>query len=101
MGLFDYISCNPYQPTKSISKFDEEFLIATLSRIYTDTKLLQQKHNISTITLNKLYYENTFELQNSSKPHTEQLMNIDFAKPKLQTKDNMSLALQNNSSKSP
>ena len=29
MGLVDYISRNPYQPAKSISKYDEEFLVAT------------------------------------------------------------------------
>ena len=52
MGLVDYISRNPYQPAKSISKYDEEFLVATLTRIHFDAKLLQQKHNISA---NKLY----------------------------------------------
>ena len=34
MGLVDYISRNPYQPAKSISKYDEEFLVATLSGIH-------------------------------------------------------------------
>ena len=58
MGLVDYISRNSYQPAKIISIYDEEFLVATLPRIHTDAKLLQQKHNISAITLNKLYYEN-------------------------------------------
>ena len=42
MGLVDYISRNHYQPAKSISKHDEEVLVATLSRIHTDAKLLQQ-----------------------------------------------------------
>ena len=42
MGLVDYISRNPYQPAKSISKYDEEFLVATLSRVHTDAKLLHQ-----------------------------------------------------------
>ena len=51
MGLVDYISRNPYQPAKSISIYDEEFLVATLSRIHFDAKLLQQKQNISTNTL--------------------------------------------------
>ena len=73
MGLVDYISRNPYQPAKRISKYDLEFLVAALSRIHTDAKLLQQKHNISAITLNKLYYKNTFEVQNSNKQHTEQI----------------------------
>ena len=100
MGLVDYISRNPYQPAKRISKYDEEYLVATLSRIHTDAKLLQQKHNISATTLNKLYHENKFEIQNSSKQHTEQVLNIDFSKPKLLTKDNISPALQSHSSKS-
>ena len=63
MGLVDYISRNTYQPAKSISKSDEEFLVATLSSIYTDAKLLQQKHNFFAITLNKLYYENKLKYQ--------------------------------------
>ena len=100
MGLVDYISRNPYQPAKSISKYDEEFLVATLSRIHTDAKLLQQKHNISANTLHNFYSESKFEVQNSSKQHTEQVLNIDYAKPKLRRKDNMSLALQSHSSKS-
>ena len=64
MGLVDYISRNPHQPAKSISKYDEEF-----SRIHTDAKILQQKHNIPANSLNKLYHENKFEVQNSSKQH--------------------------------
>ena len=71
MGLVEYISRNPYQPAKSIFTYDETFLDATLSRIHTDVKLLQQKYNISAITLNKLYYENKFEVQKSSKQLSE------------------------------
>ena len=71
------------------------------SRLHTDAKLLQQKHNIFANTLNKLYHENKFEVQNSSKQHTEQVLNIDFAEPLLLTKDNISLALQSHCSKSP
>ena len=71
MELVDYISRKPYQPAKRISKYNEEFLVATLSRIHTDAKLLQQKRNISAFTLNKLYCENKFEVQNSYKQHTE------------------------------
>ena len=67
MGLVDYISRNPYQPAKSISKNDEEFLVAKLSRIHFDAKLLPQKNNISTNTLLKLYHENECETINSSK----------------------------------
>ena len=47
MGLVDYISRNPYQPAKSVSKYDEEFLVATLSSIHSDAQLLQQKHNLT------------------------------------------------------
>ena len=100
MGLGDYISRNPYQPAKTISKYDGEFIVAALSRIHTNAKLLQQKHNISAITLNKLYYENKFEVQSFSKQHTEHILNIDFAEPKLKSKDNMSRALQRHSAKS-
>ena len=88
MGLNDYISSNSYQPAKSISKYDEEFLVTTLSRIHNDAKSLQQKHNISAVTLKKFYYENKFEVQNSSKQHTEQILNINILEPKLQSKDN-------------
>ena len=63
MGLVDYISRNPYQPAKRISKYDEEFLAATLSSIHSDAKLLQQKHNISAHTLTKLYHDNECEIK--------------------------------------
>ena len=43
MGLVDYISRNPYQPAKSISKYDEEFLVATLSRRQADAKIFPQE----------------------------------------------------------
>ena len=98
MGLVDYISRKPYQPAKSIYKNDEEFLVATLSSIHSDAKLLLQKHNISANTLIKLYHENECEPQNSSK-HTDKVLNIDFAKPKLQPTDNKPLAMQSNSLK--
>ena len=78
MGLVDYISRNPYQPAKSISKYDEEFLVATLSLIHFDAKLFQQKHNTSANTLLKLYHENECEAQNSSK-HNKQVLSIDLA----------------------
>ena len=42
MGLVDYISRNPYQPAKIISNYDEDLLVATLSRIQADAKLIQQ-----------------------------------------------------------
>ena len=92
MGLVHYISRKPYQPAKSISK------VATLSSIHSDAKLLQQKHNISAHTLTKLYHDNECEIQNSTK-YTEQVLNIDYAKPKSQTKVNKPLAPQNHSLK--
>ena len=61
MGLVDYIYRNPYQPAKSISKYDEEFLVAKLSRIHTDAKLLQQNKNISAITLNNFITKNNLK----------------------------------------
>ena len=70
---------------KSISKYDEEFLVATLSSIHTDAKLLQQKHNISAHKFTKLYHDNECAIQNSTN-HTEQLLNIDYAKPKSKQK---------------
>ena len=96
MGLIDYISRNPYQPAKSISKYDEEFLVATLSSIHSNAKLLQQKHYISAQKITKLYHDNECEIQISTK-HTEQVLNKDYAKLKSQTKINESLALQNHS----
>ena len=47
MGLVDYISPNPYQPAKGISRYDEEFLVATLSRKQTDANLFQRVKNVS------------------------------------------------------
>ena len=98
MGLVDYISRNPYQQAESNSKYDEEFLVATLSSIHSDAKLLQQKHNISAHEPTALYHDNECEIQNSTK-HTEQVSNIDSAKPKSQTKVNKPLAPQNHSLK--
>ena len=46
MRLVNYRSRNPYQPAKSISKFDDQFLVATLSRIQTDAKSFEKKKNI-------------------------------------------------------
>ena len=99
MGLVDYISRKPYQPAKSISKYDEYFLVVTLSRIHTDAQLLQQEKHISAaVTLNKFYYDNKPDLQTSSTQHTKQVLNINLVKPKLLIKDNMSLAPQSPSS---
>ena len=80
MGLVDYISRNPYQPAKSVSKYDEEFLGATLSSIHSDTELLQQKHNILAPSINNLYIDIDGENKNST-TITEQVL-----KPNPQTK---------------
>ena len=89
MGLVDYISRNPYQPAESISRYDEEFLVATLSRIHTDEILLNQEKHISPVKLNKFFHDNESDLQNSSTQHTKQVLSINLAKLKLATKDNM------------
>ena len=98
MGLVDYISRNPYQPAKSFSKYDEDFLVATLSSIHSDAQLLQQKHNILAPSLNKLYIDIDGENKNST-TNTEQVLNIDFAKPNPQTNVNELFAPRNNSLK--
>ena len=72
MGLVDYISRNPYQPAKSVSKYDEEFLVATLSSIHSDAQLLQRKHNLPANSLHKLYIDNDGENKNST-TNTEQV----------------------------
>ena len=100
-GLVDYISRNLYQPAKINSKYDEEFLVATLSRIHTDAKLLQQEKNFSAVTHDNFYHDNKPDLQASSTQHTKQLLKINFAMPKLLKKDNMSLAPHSPSSKLP
>ena len=82
MGIVDYISCNPYQPAKNISKYDEEFLVATLSRIQADAKLLRQEKNISTVKLKKFYLDTKSDIQRSSTQHTNQLLNINSVKSK-------------------
>ena len=97
-GLVDYISRNPYQPAKSVSKYDEEFLVATLSSINSDAQLLQQKHNILAHSLNKLYIDIDGENKNSTTT-TEQVLNIDYVKPNPQTEVNELFPPRNNSSK--
>ena len=98
MGLVDYISRNPYQPAKSVSKYDEEFLVATLSSIHTDAQLLQQKHNLTANSLHKFYINIDREHKNSTNI-TEQVLTIDYETQNPQSDISNSLALQNNSSK--
>ena len=75
--------------------------MATLSRKHTDAKLIHQEKNISAVTLNKFHHGNKSDLQKCSTQHTKQVLNINFAKPKLVIKDNMSPAPQSSSSKLP
>ena len=98
MGLVDYISRNPYQPAKSVSKYDEEFLVATLSTIQSDAQLLQRKHNLSAHSLHKLYIDVDGENQNST-TNTAQVLTINYVTPNPQTKIYDLLAPRNNSSK--
>ena len=100
-GLVDYISRRPYQPAKRISKYDEEFLFATLSRIHTDAKLLHQEKTISAVTLYKLYHDDKSNLQKSSTQYRKTVLKINFANSKLVIKDNMSPVLQSSISKLP
>ena len=98
MGLVDYISRNPYQPAKSVSKFDEEFLVATLSSIHSDAQLLQRKHNLSANSLHKLYIDIDGEHKNST-TNTAQVLTINYVTPNPQTEIHDLLAPRNNSSK--
>ena len=98
MGLVDYISRNPYQPAKSVSKYDEEFLVATLSSIQSDAQLLQRKDNLSAHSLHKLYIDGDGENQNST-TNTAQVLTINYVTPNPQTKIYDLLAPRNNSSK--
>ena len=92
MGLIDYISRNPYQPAKSISKYDDEFLVATLSRIQADAKLFQQEKHISAVKLNKSYLETKTDIQTPSIPQTNQVLNINTGKPKSSIQNTMLFA---------
>ena len=98
MGLVDYISRNPYQPAKSVSKYDEEFLVATLSSIHSDAKLLQQIHNLTANSLHKLYIDIDGEHKNST-TNTAQVLTINYEKQNPQTEISDLLASRINSSK--
>ena len=99
MGLVDYISRNPYQPAKSVSKYDEEFLVATLSSIHTDAQLLQQKHNLTANSLHKLYILILMENIKNSTTITKQVLTIDYETQNPQSEISDLLASRNNSSK--
>ena len=98
MGLVDYISRNPYQPAKSVSKYDEEFLVATLSSIHTDAQLLQQKHNLTANSLHKLYIDIDREHKNSTTT-TAQVLTINYEAHNAQTEISDLPAPRSNSSK--
>ena len=98
MGLVDYISRNPYQPAKSVSKYDEEFLVASLSSIHSDAQLLQRKHNLSANSLHILYIDIDGEHKNST-TNTAQVLTKNYETPNPQTEIPDLLASRNNSSK--
>ena len=77
MGLVDYLSRNAYQPAKSVSKYDEEFLVATLSSIHSDAQLLQRKLKLLAHSLHKLYIDIDGKNKNST-TNTEQVLTIDY-----------------------
>ena len=102
MCLVDYISCNPYQAVKTITKFDEEFMVANLSRIQTDVKLVQIEKSISGFHLNKFYLDSILETQEhtTQQPiHNDQISNKDPALPLLLTHNLISPANQITTSK--
>ena len=84
MGLVDYISRNPYHSAKSISNYDEEFLVVTLSKIQSDLKLLTNRKTCSAFYLNKhISYkipDTHITATNQSNPASD-ILNIDHAPP--------------------
>ena len=77
MGSLDFISRKLYQPTKIISKFDEEILVASLSRVHSGA---QQFENIFAFYLNKFCLDNIPDSQThiTKQPiHDDQVLNID------------------------
>ena len=68
MDLVNYISRNSYQPSKSFSKYYQDFLVATLSPIQADAKLFQQEKNFSAVQLNKFYLDIKTEMQTPNIP---------------------------------
>ena len=83
---------------QSVSKYDEEFLVATLSSIHSDAQLLQRKHNLSANSLQKLYIDIDGENKNST-TNTEQVLTINYVTPNPQTEIHDLLAPRNHSSK--
>ena len=76
-GLADYISRNAYQAEKSISRSDEKFLVAALSRLQTDAKLIQQAKHISAVQLNTFYLDNKPDQQIHTIKQLNQVLNTD------------------------
>ena len=104
MSLVDYISRNPYQPAERISKFEEEVLVATLSRIQTDAKLNQQVKPISASRLKKFYLDNKLDtpIHTTKQPNKNyQVLNIDSTTPVIFSQSILSLAPQHTTSKLP
>ena len=68
MGLFDYISRQPNQKAKSITQYDEEFMVATVSRIRDAiTSFFCHSNKIPS---HKRHITNTYQLQvNKTRVH--------------------------------
>ena len=102
MGLVDYISRNPYQTAKIISNFDQEFLVATLSRIQRDANLIQSEKPISAVHLIKFCLANKLGTQiptSKQLNNNDQLLNIVFATPVHIPQNILPLAWQNTTPK--
>ena len=79
MLLVDYISQNPYQPAKSFSNDDEDFLVATLSKHEFDVKLLKTKQNICHSSEDTLH--NTQITTTNQSSRASDILKIDPAPP--------------------
>ena len=67
MGVGEYISRNLNQPAKSISNYDEKILVATLSNIQSDAKLLETEKTISAILLNNFFLDTIRDMKYTTK----------------------------------
>ena len=95
------ISRNPYHPAKSISKYDEVFLVAKFFLIQADANLLQQEKHISAVKLTKFYLDTKTDIETPSIQQINQVLNINTVKPKPLTQNIMLFAPQSPSSDLP
>ena len=99
MGHVNYISRNAYQAAKSISRSNEKFLVATLSRIQTDAKLNQQVKHISAVQLKTFYLDNTPDQQIHTIKQLNQVLKNDSKISVPLTQNILSLATKSSTSK--